>query len=160
MAATVQMNNLGRNAVVATLSAISVTVNGNGASYATASGGLPIDLATVLNTANPNDSENIIQPADIVGIMPAISTNKFLACNLVIGTPTQQNAVGSGYASASGLPAPMTVRPDYTWATVPATIRLYATGASSNAAFGEFADGANSDTVTFLLLYTRGGSNV
>jgi hypothetical protein len=160
MASLVTMNNLGRNTVIATVSAISVTVNGNGASYATASGGLPIDLAAVLNNAQPNDSENIIQPADIIGIMPAISTNKFLAVNLVIGTPTQQTAVGSGYGSAAGLPAPMTVRPDYIWATVPATIRFYATGASSNAAFGEFADGANSDAVTFLLLYARGGSNV
>lgn len=154
------MNNLGRNAVIATLSAISVTINGNGATYATASGGLPIDLAAVLNNAQPNDSENIIQPADILGIIPAMSTNKFLAMNLVIGTPAQLTAVGSGYGSAPGLPPPMTVRPDYIWATVPATIRLFGTGAANNAAFGEFADGANTDSVTFDLLYARGGSNV
>jgi len=148
------MNNLGRNTVIATISAISVTVAGNGATYTTATGGLPFDLATVLNTAQPNDSEDIIQPADIIGIMSiGASTNGYQPGNLAIGTATQNTAVGSGYGSASGLPAPMTVRSDYTWATVPCTLRLW-NGDT------EFGNGANSDTVTFLLLYARGGANV
>lgn len=161
MASTVVMNNLGRSTVIADLAAISVTVSGNGATY-TSGTGLPFDLATVLNTALPNDSENIIQPADILGIIPAISTNGFLAAALVCNpaNATQQTAVGSGYGSAPGLPPPMTQRPDYIWATVPATIRFFATGAASNGAFGELATGANTDSVTFLLLYARNGSNL
>jgi hypothetical protein len=159
MAATVQLNTAGRSAPIVDAALIPITINGNGVTY-TSGTGLPFDLAGVLNTANPNDSENIIQPVDIIGILPgAISTNGFLAADLVIGTPTQQTAVGSGYGSAAGLPAPMTVRPDYIWATCPATIRLFATGASSNAALGEFATGANSDTVTVFLIYARNGSN-
>lgn len=161
MAATVTFTNLGRNSVIATLAAIAVTVSGNGATYATASGGLPFDLANILNNAQNNDSELIIQPADILGVVPiGLSTNGFLALGLVLGTPTQLTAVGSGYGSAPGLPPPMTVRPDYIWATVPATIRLYGTGSANHAALGEVADGANTDSVNFLLLYARGGANV
>lgn len=161
MAANVTYANLGRNTVIADLAAIAVTVVANSAVYATASGGLPFDLAAVLNTAQPNDSEDIIQPADIIGIQAIqMSTNGFLPGNLTIGTPTQNTAVGSGFGSAPGLPPPMTVRPDYTWATVPCTLRLWGTGSANHAAFAEVADGANTDTVTFLLLYARGGANV
>lgn len=162
MAATVTFTNLGRNSVITTLAAIAVTVSGNGATYATASGGLPFDLAAILNNAQNNDSELIIQPADILGIVPiGLSTNGFLPLGLNLPGPnTQLTAVGSGYGSAPGLPPPMTVRPDYIWLTVPATIRLVGTGSANHAALAEVADGANTDSVTFLLLYARGGANL
>lgn len=160
MAANVTYTNTGRMTVVANLAVIQVTVAANSAVYATAAGGLPIDLASVLNNANPNDSENIIQVADVVGVLPfGMSTNKYLPIGLSLGTPTQQTAVGSGYGSAPGLPAPQTVRADYVWATVPAWIRLFGTGAANAGALAEVADGANTDTVTFFLVIARGGSN-
>lgn len=160
MAANVTYSNAGRLTVIANIAGILVTVATNGATYATASGGMPIDLAAILNNANPNDSENLIQPADLIGIQSiGNSTGGFMPGNLALGTPTQLTAVGSGFGSAAGLPPPMTVRPDYIWATVPATIRLWGTGSANHGAMGEVADGAVTDTVTFLLLYARGGSN-
>ena len=74
---------------------------------------------------------------------------------LVIGCPTY--VLGNVEGAVTRIDA--NVRPQLTLSTCPAAFHLWATGASSAAALGEFADGNNSDTVTFLLLIARGGTN-
>jgi len=145
--------NFGRIAVLANPAVLLVTINANGATYATASGGLPIDLATLLASAGINDMP-YINPGDVTNlVIPAVSsTGKYLTALLSVGTPTYTAVSGSGYGSAAGLPAPMSVQPDNTLTTCPATIRLY-NGTT------EFADGACSETFTIGLLIARGGVN-
>jgi hypothetical protein len=149
MAATQTVASFGRIAVFGNLSAVLVTINGNGASYATASGGLPIDLTAVLNQASPFSAP--INPTDVVAFVPiGLSANGYLPGGFVAGSPT--------YTTGSGA----TVRAPQTLATFPATVRLNGIGAAAtnHAALGEVADGANSDSFTALLLIARGGTNV
>ncbi len=143
----------GRIAVLANPSILICTVDANGATYATATGGLPIDLATLLASAGVNDMP-YINPGDVTNLIipTASATGHYLTALLVIGTPTYTAAVGSGYGSAAGVPAPMSVQPDNTLTTCPATIRLY-NGTT------EFADGACTQTFTIGLLIARGGVN-
>jgi hypothetical protein len=149
MAATETVATFGRIAVLGELTAVLVTIGGNSASYATASGGLPIDLTSVLQQSSPFSAP--INPADVVAVLPiGLSTNGFLPGGLVLGTPTFTTLPGA------------TVRPPQVLATFPATVRLYGIGAAStaHAALGEVADGANTDSFTALLLIARGGTNV
>lgn len=143
----------GRKVPFVNLSGALCTVNGNGATYATASGGLPFDLASFLAQLGVNDYP-YVNPGDVVPIViPSISsTGKYLTGILTLGTPTYTAAVGSGYGSAAGLPAPMSVQPDNTLTTFPCTIRLY-NGTT------EFADGACSETFTVMLIIMRDGVN-
>jgi hypothetical protein len=135
------------------LSGILCTINGNGATYATATGGLPFDLAAFLSSALQNDAP-YLNPGDVIALaIPSVSsTGKYLTAILALGTPTYTAAVGSGYGSAAGVPAPMSVQPDNTLTTFPCTIRLY-NGTT------EFADGACSETFTIMLLISRNGVN-
>ena len=149
MAATQTVASFGRIAVLGNVAAVIVTISGNSASYATASGGLPIDLTAVLSQISPFSAP--INPADVVAFVPiGLSTNGFLPGGLVLGTATYTTI--AGYAQ---------VRVPQTLATFPATIRLNGVGASAanHAALGEVADGANTDSFTGLLLIARGGTN-
>jgi hypothetical protein len=149
MAATESVATFGRITPLGNVAAVLVTIGGNGASYATASGGLPIDLTTVLAQASPFSAP--INPADVVGLVPiGLSTNGFLPGGFVAGTPTYTTGTLA------------TVRAPQTLATFPATVRLYGIGsaATNHAALGEVADGANTDSFTALLLIARGGTNV
>lgn len=161
MAATLQLNSIGRGpGVMSNLSAISVTITANGATYTTATGGLPIDLTAILQTATAGDIPSGIAPnyiqtlnvADIVGAtFTSLSTNGFMPANLTVGAATYTNVPwqsDNGVAATPGI-----------LATCPCTIRLWGTGASNAAAFAEVADGANTDTFTVFLLINRNGAN-
>ncbi len=160
-AATVATATLGRGPNLnCAVSVVGLTITGVATTYATASGGLPFDLTTFLQTISagmipsgqaPNYTQTI-EPADIVGVIPnQMSTNGFLPLNFALGTPTYTAVPwqsDNGVAATPGI-----------LATCPATIRLWGTGASNAAAFAEFADGANSDTFTTLLQINRNGAN-
>jgi hypothetical protein len=151
MAATTQsVASFGRIAVGADPSFIQVTVVASATTYTSASGGLPIDLTIPLTQAAPF-SMAYINPADVVGLSVegVSSTGKYMPAALVIGTPIYTNPATYPFAGGSST----NVRPDLQLATCPATIRLY-NGTT------EFADGACSETVTFYLVYARGGQNV
>ena len=139
----------GRIAVLGNVAAVLVTINGSGANYASASGGLPIDLVGVLSQASPFSAP--INPADVVGLIPlGLSTNGFLPGGFVAGQPTY-----------STLPGGSVINPAKQLTSFPATIRLNGIGAASanHSALGEVADGANSDSFSALLLIARGGTN-
>ena len=156
-AAALQIGTIGRGIQFANLSGIIVTITATATVYATASGGLPIDLTGILQQAAPAGfvgpaGIQAINPADVVGVLPYnLSTNKFLPMGLVVGTPTYTTPPGMSSNDASAVPGFL--------ATCPATIRLWATGAASNGAFGEIADGAVTDTISFILLVSRNGAN-
>lgn len=163
MAATEVVTGYGRIATYGgDVTAIPVTFGGNGASYATASGGLPVDLVAVLTGgtqigggAGPF-SMPYINPNDVVGIQPlGLSTNGYIPFSLVVGIPTYTAA---SYPFTGG--SINAVHPVQQLATCPATIRLIGIGAAvtNHAAFGEVADGANTDTFTCLVLIARGGT--
>lgn len=158
-AATLQIGTIGRGIQFGNLSGILVAVTGVATTYTAASGGLPIDLTTILQQAAPSgwDAPNYTQainPADVVGLLPIqLSTAGYLPQQLVVGTPTYTAVPwqsDSGVAATPGI-----------LATCPATFRLIGIGAAStnHAAFGEVADGSNSDVVTFLMLVMRNGAN-
>lgn len=156
MAATVSSASpYGRIAVFGNRSEINVTVSGAGATYATASGGLPFDLAGALNEGLVND-QPYLNPGDIVpgSVEGQVSTpGKYLPSDFAIGTSTFTTGSGSGYGSQSGLPAPMSVQPYYTGvATCPCTIRLW-NGTT------EFSDGACSEIFNLTVVIARGGVN-
>ncbi len=163
MAATDTSVIFGRVALLANEpNLLRVCINANGATYATASGGLPIDLTLALTQGAEND-QAYINPADVVGIViEGPSTNGFIPGQFLLGTPTYTQNVGSGYASAAGLPPAASSQgfeTDQTLATCPATIRLYGTGSANHAALGEVADGANTDVFYFYLAIGTGGVN-
>lgn len=157
-AATLQIANFGRGPTVfGNMSGIYVTITATATTYTTASGGLPIDLTGILQQAAPPgfDAPNYIQalnPADIIGASSIqLSTNGFLPSNLTVGTPTYTAVPWMSAGNATDVPGIL--------ATCPCTIRLYGTGASNHAALGEVADGAVTDTITFILLVAKNGAN-
>lgn len=161
MAATLQLNTIGRGpGVLSVLSAISVTIAGNGAAYATAAGGLPIDLLAILQAASagiipsgqaPNYTQTI-NVADIVGVtFIQLSTNGYIPAALGNILPTYSNVPWQYDNGPDATPGILL--------TCPATIRLYGSGNANGAALQEVADGANNDTFTVLLLINRGGAN-
>jgi hypothetical protein len=165
--ATVTLNSWGRVASTGNTQ-LNITINANGATYATGTGGLPFDLAGVLIQAaggqgalNPRD-QAYVNPLDIVGFEPlGSSTGGYLPSNFAVGTSTYTTAVGSGYGSAAGLPpagSSQGFETDQVLATCPCTIRLRG-GAASGAALAEVSDGANSDVFTGVLLLATGGVN-
>jgi hypothetical protein len=160
-AATTQVNTVGRgpNLNVA-VSVISLTVTASATVYTTATGGLPFDLTTALQTASAGmipggQAPNYIQtinPADIVGVIPnQMSTLKFLPLNFTLGTPTYTNVPWQSDNGPDATPGIL--------ATCPCTIRLWGTGSGNAAAFAEVADGSNSDAFTTLLQINRNGAN-
>lgn len=142
------------------LSGIEITVTAVATVYAAASGGLPVDLTTVLQNAAPSGwpgpaGIQAINPNDIVGaVIPmGLSTNGFLATQLTLGTPTYTTPPGMSTNDATASPGFL--------ATCPAWIRLTGIGASAanHAGFGEAADGAVTETFTCILLINRNGAN-
>jgi hypothetical protein len=137
------------------LSVIPVTVVATATVYATAGGGLPIDLTKALTSgAQPFDMA-YINPLDVIGVLPlGLSTNGFLPVGLTVGVFTFGAPVWP-FTGASQT----SIQPDQSLATCPATIRLLGTGAANHGAFGEVADGAVTDTFSFLLIVLRNGEN-
>lgn len=162
MAATDQLQPFGRITCASVQTELLyVCLNANGATYTSASGGLPVDLAAALIQGAQQD-QAYINPADVVGFIPQLSTNGFVAGAFVLGTPTYTQNVGSGYGSAAGLPpvaSSQGFETQQTLATCPATIRLYGTGSANHAALGEVADGANTDVIYGFLVIATGGVN-
>ena len=160
-AATTQVNSIGRGPnCFDNVSVASVTVTGVATTYTAASGGLPFDLTTALQTISatampggqaPNYDQTL-NPNDIVGVLlSTTSTSHFLPLDFALGTPTY---TATPWQSASGVSAT-----PGTLATCPCTIRLWGTGSGNQAALAQVADGANSDSFTMLLYINRNGAN-
>ncbi len=160
-AAATQVNSVGRGpGVLQSVSIVSITVTASSTTYTTATGGLPFDLTTALQTATggaipsglaPNYTQTI-NPNDIVSvILGTVSTNGYLPLNFTLGTPTYTAIPWTSTNDETANPGAL--------ATCPCTIRLYGTGASNHAALAEFSDGSNSDAFTMLLYINRNGAN-
>ena len=160
-AATTQVNQQGRGPNLAVIpEQISVTVTASSTTYATASGGLPFDLTTALQTASAGmipsgQAPNYIQTinvADILGVvLSTLSTNKFMPLNFAVGTPAYTNVPWQSDNGVSATPGIL--------ASCPCTIRLWGGSSGSGLAFAEFADGSNSDSFTMQLQINRNGAN-
>lgn len=125
-------------------SMVPITINGNGATYTTATGGLPFDPSALLNSLSPVE-EVTINPADIIGAH-GVSGGRYLAFGLAVGTATYNTTPDiSGNAGQPG-------SNKTTLATLPCTIRL--TNGTT-----EFSDGACSEVITGWLWVNRGGKN-
>lgn len=160
-AATTQINTVGRGPnAFCNVSVISVTITGVSTTYTTATGGLPFDLTTALQTASASaipggqapNYQQTINPNDIVGVLLSkTSATGFLPLDFALGTPTYTAVPwqsDNGPASTPGI-----------LATCPCTIRLWGTGASNAAHLAEIADGATSEAATVLLYINRNGAN-
>jgi hypothetical protein len=93
----------GRIAVFGSLSAIKIKIVASTTAYLASAGGLPFDLAAVLNSAGPASAP--INPDDVIGIIPAVTTNLDLAANLSLGRATAADgtvAAGSTAFSSAG----------------------------------------------------------
>ncbi len=130
MAATVTLTNLGTIAPIVNIAAVGVSVDANSVSYATSLGGLAIDLYSVLNAATPFGSPI----PKIIGVQPLATSapGKFVPLSLSVGTVTTTS--------------------------IPCYVRFIA-GATAATGFTEIADGACTQTVGFLVLVARGGTN-
>lgn len=132
MAATISVVG-GRVGNFNDLSAVKVSIDANGVSYATSLGGLALDLYTALSQVR----QQPVNGNDVVGILPlGMSSGGYLPTGLTLGTVTSSS--------------------------VPVYVRLVGIGASATAAgdpLGEAADGANTQTFTALILVNKGGSN-
>jgi hypothetical protein len=151
MAATSQLlTNFGRIAGPhGNVSVIPFIITATATAYATASGGLPVDLTSVLQQAAPWEMD-FLNPGDIVGVYSVgPSTGGFLPGPLILGTPTY---TAKPLASAQNAN-------NKVLATCPATIRLYGSGSGARAALQEIADGNVTDTITCHLVVARGGQN-
>jgi hypothetical protein len=90
MAATSQLlANYGRIAGPhGNVSVIPVIITATATAYATATGGLPVDLTSVLQQAAPYELD-FLNPGDIIGVYSVgPSANGFMPGPLIIGTPT------------------------------------------------------------------------
>ncbi len=155
-AATTSLSTIGRTVPpFVTLTAVPVTIAASATVYSSAGGGLPIDLTKALTTgAQPFDFA-YLNPADVIGVLPmGLSTSGFMPLGLVVGIPTYGAPVWPFTGGSQ-----TAIQPDQSLATCPATIRLYGTGSANHAAFGEVADGAVTDTFSFLLIVMRNGEN-
>jgi hypothetical protein len=145
--ATVSVATFGRTALLGNVSAALVTVVGDTTAYATATGGYPFDLTSVLAQISPPSAP--IRPEDVVTVIPTgLSSTKYIVGGFVKGTATWTTGTGA------------TVRIPYTLATFPCTIRFYQSTTGAPAALVEVPDTNYSETFTFLLIIARGGSNV
>lgn len=164
MAATLSESPFGRIATMGgDVTAIVVTIGGNGSTYTSASGGLPIDLVSIIaggvaiGSGAAQFSQPYLNPSDVVCLVPVgLSTNGYLPGGYALGTPTY---VAASYPFTGG--SINAIHPVQQLGTCPATIRLYGIGAAAtnHAAFGEVADGANTDSFVALLFIARGGTN-
>ena len=160
MAVTYVVNSLGQIGIVrADTTIIQFTIAATATVYATASGGLPIDISAVLN-ATGSDNQPFINPLNVYDAFATnFSTNGYFPCGFTFSAANV--TYNSNAFPYSGQTSP-SVRPAYSSvATAPATIRLRGIGASAanHAAFGEVADGAVTDGFTLYLMITKGGTN-
>lgn len=157
-AATDQVTNYGRIAVYADLAGIRVVITATATVYSSAAGGLPIDLAPVLNNSGIFQVP-YLRPEDVVDITVAKqpTANGFLIGGLTFGTATFGPAVWP-----EGPAGTTSVRENNTLLTFPCWVRLIGIGAAAtnHAALGEIADGAVTDTLTLIILIARGGANI
>jgi hypothetical protein len=115
-----------------TAALIPITVTYTSTTYATATGGLPFDLFTILSTSSPFAAS--INYKDIVGFIPdGTTTGKFILDAFAIGTATST--------------------------TLPCTIRIYGTGSGNKAALTEVDDAALTDAFSGWLVVARSGQN-
>ncbi len=156
--ATLQVLTQGRGpGVFPNMSTIEVTVVAVATVYASASGGLPVDLTGVLRTGAPAGWDGpagiqALNPSDIVGVLyKGLSTNGYIAVDVTVGTPTYTTPPGQSTNDATANPGFL--------ATCPAWIRLAGTGSANHAGFGEPSDGAVTETFTMLLIVNRNGAN-
>jgi hypothetical protein len=168
-AATSTIPVFGRGGPYVDLAIIPVTFVFSATVYATASGGIPVDLTVALTSGAQPFSLAFINPLDVVGVMAGggLSTNGFFPASLVIGSPTYTNPAVYPFAGAaqSNYPPGGTsqlgpqVRADVQLLTCPATFRLFGTGAGNALNFAEIANGAVTDTITVWLVVLRNGQN-
>ena len=87
--ATVVASSLGRTGPLVIPSLMKLTVTPSSTGYLTAWGGLPFDLAAILNSIGPFSAP--INPADVVDILPTFSTAGYIVKTLSFG----RNALAS-----------------------------------------------------------------
>ena len=118
----------GRVASFLNLSAIKITVTYSATAYATATGGLPFDLFSVLATAGAHQ----INSSDILGLIAGPTTEKFVvaANTFAVGTVTDT--------------------------TIPCTVRILACGANAQDPLVEISDANLTGSFTGFLLVARG----
>jgi hypothetical protein len=115
-----------------TASLIPITVTYSSTAYATATGGLPFDLFTILASSSPFAAS--INYKDIVGFIPdGLTAEKFVVDDFAIGTATSS--------------------------TLPCTARLYGTGSANKAAFTQIDDASISGSFSGWLVVARSGAN-
>jgi hypothetical protein len=127
----------GRVSNLLDLTAFLITVTYSSTSYATASNGLPFDIAAVLNAAGPQP----VNYKDVIGLLPIGPTAEAFiieAGTFTIGTVT-------------GTPGAYTA--------VPCTVQIRGTGSANKAALTEVDDAALSGSFKALLLVAKGGVN-
>jgi hypothetical protein len=166
-AATSVIPQFGRGVPFVDVSIIPVTFTFSTTAYATATGGIPVDLSILATSgALPFDFPTI-NPLDILGLFfLGLSTNGLLAQDLAVGTPTYTNP--AGYPFAGGAASNYTpggsdlgpqVRPSLQDLTIPSTFRLYGTGSAEYAGLHEIQDGNVTDTITVGIMVARNGPN-
>lgn len=154
-ASTISVGTEGRIAVFGDISGILVTVTATATPYATASGGMPIDLTGVLNdlAGGAPFSQPYLNPKDVVCLIPIATAvggaaAHFLPADLAVGTPTFTNP--AVWPFAGGVAG--SIQPSQQLLTCPATFRLW-NGTT------ELADANITTVVSFLLIVARGGTN-
>ncbi len=155
-AASLSVGTVGRGIQFGNLSGILVNVVATATVYATATGGLPIDLTGILQSAAPASGiapnyTQALHPSDVIGLIPIGIGTGFIAASLTVGTPTYTAVPGMTSTNASGVPGIL--------ATCPATIRMWGTGNANAAHLAEIADGAVTETFSFIMLVARNGAN-
>ncbi len=149
--ATIALTGGNRATPPITLADIPVTITLSTTAYATASGGVAVDLAPVLlQIGAGGDTPN---PSDIIAFMGVFNpsgavTSQNSVGAMTLGTPTY-TAVAGASTQNSGLG---------TLATCPVTLRMYG-GAASGVAFAEVSDGNFTGTITGYIRVARGGHN-
>jgi hypothetical protein len=115
-------------------SEVLITVTYSATNYATATGGLPFDLFSVLQQLGTPESP--VNYKDIMALIPlGLTTEKF-----VVGG--QSFAVGTA-----------------TLTTLPCTVRIYGTGSANKAALTEVDDAALTGSFSAMLVIARGGAS-
>jgi hypothetical protein len=116
-----------------TAALIPITVTYSATAYATATGGLPFDLFTILSASSPFSAS--INYKDIVGIIPAsgLTEESFVLKNFAIGTATST--------------------------TLPCTVRIFGTGSGNKAALTEVDDANLTGSFNAWVVVARSGQN-
>ena len=84
--ATVAFNSEGRTGALTVPSLAKLTVTASSTGYLTAWGGLPFDMAAVLNAIGPFSAP--INPADVVDLIMTTTTNGYIVKGLTFGRAT------------------------------------------------------------------------